>query len=249
MNSHPMIDSVILVTGAGKGIGKAFVEAFCRLPTGAVQGVRLVLTSRTRSDLTDLEELAKKCGITPHILPLDLTAAPTLPVEECVRLFGRIDLLVHSAGVGRFGDLAELTPADLDFTVGTNITATFLLLQSAYLRMRSQPLRHGLRGQISVVTSVAAEIPFEQSAIYCMTKYGQRGLLEVLRLHGRKDLIRILETKPGATLTPMWGEVPQEQQEKMMEASDIALPMLDALLLPARTTMETVTLRPIRGDL
>jgi len=249
MNSHPMIDSVILVTGAGKGIGKAFVEALAALPPESIRGARVLLASRTREDLEQAQKLAESRGIQTSILAADLASAPVLPVEECIRLFGRLDVLVHSAGVGRFGDLSELTRADLEFTVGTNITATFLLLQRAYLQMKSQPLRNGLRGQISVVTSVAAEIPFEQSAIYCMTKYGQRGLLDVLRLHGRKDAIRILEVKPGATLTPMWGEVAPAQKEKMMDASDIALPMLDALLLPARTTMESVTLRPLGGDL
>jgi sepiapterin reductase len=249
MNSHPMNDSVILVTGAGKGIGKAFVEAICGLPSGKVRGVRLLLTSRTRSDLETLEALALESALTPHLLPMDLTADPVLPVDECVRRFGRLDTVVHCAGVGRFGDLSELTSADLEHTVGTNLTATFLLLQRAYLQMRSQPLRNGLRGQISAVTSVAAEVPFEQSAIYCMTKYGQRGLLDVLRLHGRKDGIRILEVKPGATLTPMWGEIPPGQATKMMAPEDIALPMLDALSLPSRTTMESVTLRPLRGDL
>ena len=249
MNSHPLIDSVILVTGAGKGIGRAFVEQFLSLAPECIRGAKLYLTSRTEQDLISLKTLAETKQIVTEVLAFDLCSDPERPIRECVQRFGKIDTLIHSAGVGRFGDLQSLTKEDLDFTIDTNIRATFLLIQKAYLQMRSQPITSGLRGQIQVVTSVAAEIPFEQSAIYCMTKYAQRGLLDVLKLHARKDCIRIFEIRPGATFTPMWGEVEANQKLRMMEGSDIAQPMIDSLTLSSRASMECVTLRPIGGDL
>jgi sepiapterin reductase len=249
MNSHPLIDSVILVTGAGKGIGRAFVEQFLALEPEKIRGTRLYLISRTESDLLPLKALAETKHIVTELCALDLCSDPTFPVKDCTQKFGRIDILVHSAGVGRFGGLERLTEEDLDFTLDTNVRATFLLLQKGYLQMKSQPLKNGLRGQIQVITSVAAEIPFEQSAIYCMTKYAQRGLIDVLRIHARKDSIRVLEVRPGATHTPMWGELEPKTKLRMMEGADIALPMIESLTLSSRATLECLTLRPLGGDL
>jgi sepiapterin reductase len=151
--------------------------------------------------------------------------------------------------VGRFKDFLEQTPEDLEFTIKINVTATFLLLQRAYAVMRAQSPREGMRGQIQVVTSIAAEQPFPQSSTYCLSKYAQRGLLEVMKLYGRQDGIRILEVKPGAVYTPMWGQLPAEQVEKMMIAEDVAQPMVDALYVSARASLEGLTIRPLHGDL
>jgi sepiapterin reductase len=106
-----------------------------------------------------------------------------------------------------------------------------------------------MRGQIQVVTSIAAEQPFAQSSTYCLSKYAQRGLLDVMRLYGRQDGIRILEVRPGAAYTPMWGEVDPAQVARMMTAEDVAEPMIDALALSSRAALEVITIRPLQGDL
>jgi sepiapterin reductase len=82
-----------------------------------------------------------------------------------------------------------------------------------------------------------------------MSKFAQKGLIEVMRLYGRKDGIRILDVKPGATLTPMWGEVTDEMKCRMMSAEDIAAPIVEALSLPARASVEEIVIRPLQGDL
>ena len=153
-------------------------------------------------------------------------------------------------GSDDLGVFSDLTHDDLSFVMKTNVEASFFLIQAVYAKMKSQAnVSSSLRGQIQWITSVAAEQAFEQSAIYCMSKYAQRGLIDVLRIYGRKDRIRILEVKPGATFTPMWGEVSSEQQKKMMQPRDIATPMIEALLLGAQASLEELTIRPLEGDL
>lgn len=248
-----MKSPVILVTGAGKGIGQSVVESL--IDREAEFGrPRLLLTSRTPSDLEALQVKAESKGLECEIVPLELANDPERPIQQAIKKWGRIDTLIHSAGVGRFGDFLDLTRDDLEFTLKTNIEASFLLLQSFYRHLKSQKpsdtRTHPLhRGDLVWITSVAAERPFEQSAIYCMSKYAQRGLLEVMRLYGRKDGIRILEVRPGATITPMWGEVPNEMESKMSQPEDVARSILDSLLIHPRSTIETLTLRPIQGDL
>jgi sepiapterin reductase len=241
--------AVLVITGAGKGIGRAFVESLAHRARTRGRPLKLVLNSRTSSDLDSLKARIESELIECVVAPCDLAEAPTLPVEAGLREFGRMDALIHCAGVGRFKDFLEQTPEDLAFTWNTNVTATFLLLQKAYAALKAQEPVEGLRGQIQVVTSVAAEQPFMQSSSYCMSKYAQRGLLDVLKLYGRRDGIRILEIRPGAAYTPMWGDLGPDQVARMMDATDVAIPMVDALELSPRASLESITVRPLRGDL
>jgi sepiapterin reductase len=244
---------VILVTGAGKGIGRAVAEGLAsraRARVGAAaSGVKLLLAARTAADLEALQGGLQGAAVDCGIVACDLAEEPLRPLEACLARFGRVDALIHCAGVGRFKDFLEQTPEDLEFTLRTNVTATFLLLQKTYAAMKVQTPRDGLRGQIQVVTSIAAEQPFAQSSTYCLSKYAQRGLLDVMKLYGRQDGIRILEVRPGAAYTPMWGEMDPAQVARMMGAEDIAQPMVDALALSARASLENITLRPLHGDL
>lgn len=242
-------DAVVLVTGAGKGIGEAIVETILE-EKASFSGLKLFITSRTEGDLKRLEGLAKSAKVPCSFLASDLALHPLAALQACIREYGRIDAFIHSAGVGRFGNFHELTQDDFTYVMKTNTEAFFILMQAVYAQMKSQPKNQSLlRGQVQCVTSIAAVQAFEQSAIYCMSKYAQRGLLDVMKLHGRRDHIRILEVRPGATLTPMWGNVPSDQAQKMMNPQDIARPMVEALLLGAQASLEEITLRPTTGDL
>lgn len=241
--------SVVLITGAGKGIGRAVAEALSARARSGGGPVQLMLAARTATDLEALKARIEGEGVACDVVACDLADAPLRPIEACLARFGRIDALVHCAGVGRFKDFLAQTPEDLEFTLKTNVTATFLLLQRGYAAMKAQAPRDGMRGQIQVVTSIAAEQPFAQSSSYCLSKYAQRGLLDVMRLYGRQDGIRILEVRPGAAYTPMWGEMPPDQVARMMSAEDVARPMVDALMLSPRAALEVLTLRPLHGDL
>lgn len=234
---------VFVITGAGKGIGRSIAEGLIARKS-EFKSPRLLLTSRTQADLDELSSLCQKADIEHQVLALELSQFPQACIAAAVNSWKRIDAVIHSAGVGRFGDFLDLTEEDLRFTVETNIMGTTLLLQAAYRQMKQQR-----SGDIVCITSVAAETAFEQSAMYCLSKYAQKGLLEVMRLYARQDSIRILEAQPGATYTPMWGpDLDAEMISKMMTAENVARPILDALLLPQQISVEKITMRPIQGD-
>jgi sepiapterin reductase len=238
---------IILVTGAGKGIGRAIALEFAR-------AIRhhpdfepvLVLCSRTPADLEAISLECRAEGALTDTVTADLSdmAGVRRLTAHIAESYGRIDCLVNNAGVGRFGALGDLTEEDFDYTMDTNLKGTFFLTQALFTMMERQ---HS--GHIFFITSVAATKAFKHSSLYCMSKFGQRGLVETLRLYAKKCNVRITDVQPGAAITPMWGEVNDEMQSLMMMPEDIAAPVVQAYLQPARTTVEEIVLRPTSGDL
>jgi sepiapterin reductase len=216
-----MEDPVIIVTGAGKGIGKSIAEELAARSRAETSfKPRLMLVSRTLDDLKSLQKDLVSKGLKVEILAADIgdEGSALRITQACLKAFGRIDCLVNNAGVGRFGNFQELKAEDLEYVFKINLTGTFLLTQAVFKEMEKQK-----SGHIVFVTSVAARKAFEQSSIYCMSKFGQQGLVEVLRLYGYKSGVRITNVLPGATFTPMWGtEMPRETVAKMMPPEAIA---------------------------
>lgn len=238
---------VILITGAGKGIGRSIALAFSRRSKADISfKPHLILCSRTEEDLDSLSATCGEFAVSTTTIKADISNLKELDglVNYAMEKFGRIDCLVNNAGVGQFKPLEEMTEQDFDTTISINLKGTFFLTQKVFELMKKQG-----SGHIFFITSVASEEPFEQSSIYCMSKYGQKGLVEVMRLYGRKHNVRITNVLPGAVYTPMWGNVEPEMQEKMMQPEDIAGPVVDAYLMPNRTCVEELVFRPVCGDL
>ncbi len=239
---------VIIITGAGKGIGRAIVAELCeRVLFDAGNFLpHLVLISRTAKDLDEVKKECQAAGVDAYGLCGDISNLNFIHkvINDTIKLFGKIDCLINNAGVGRFGDFLDLSEKDFEYVMGTNLKGTFFLTQKVFEVMQARK-----RGHIIFVTSVAAEKPFEQSAIYCMSKFAQKGFLEVLRLYGYKNNIRVTNVMPGAVETPMWGNIPDKMKQRMMKAEDIAKSIVDAFFQPTRTSVEEIVLRPITGDL
>ncbi len=235
---------VILITGAGKGIGRAIAQEFS-VQSGSIKP-RLFLVSRSEEDLISLGKfcLSQKIECETMIADISNTFELAEIVDNCIKHFGRIDCLINNAGVGRFGDFLSFSENDYDYIMNTNLKGTFFLTQLVFEKMMKQK-----SGHIMFVTSVAAVTPFEHSALYCMSKFGQKGFCDVLRSYGRKNNVRITNVMPGAVETPMWGKITKAMQKKMMQPQDIAKAVVSAFYLPERTSIEEILVRPITGDL
>jgi len=237
---------VILVTGAGKGIGRAISVAFARAfkERPGFEPV-LLLCSRSREDLESVALECRNLGAETDIVACDIASMHDVNMlaEKVLRDHGTIDCLVNNAGVGRFKPLGEITEEDFDYTISTNLKGTFFLTQALFPHMAAKR-----SGHIFFITSVAAEKAFRNSSVYCMSKFGQKGLVETMRLYARECGVRITDVMPGAVFTPMWGEAGEEMKPRMMMPEDIAEPVVQAYLQPGRTTVEEIVLRPTCGD-
>ncbi len=235
----------ILITGAGKGIGRAIALEFAAR-NGKNFKPELFLVSRTASDLAAIRKICEKAGVPCEVLAGDLASSKTIDkvYAEATKKFGKVDCLINNAGVGTFADIEDLTEKDYDHVMNTNLKSVFLITRKVFETMRKKK-----SGHLYFITSTAAEKPYDGGALYCMSKFGQKGFVEVMRLAARKCNVRVTNVMPGPVETPMWGELGPKMRHRMMQPEDIAKAVVDSYLLPERTVVEEIVLRPVGGDL
>jgi len=238
---------IIIITGAGKGIGKAIALDFAKASkTYHDFEPVLTLVSRTLSDLDAVAEECRAFGAAVESIQADISDMSQINqlVSATLERYGTIDCLVNNAGVGRFKPFTELTVEDYEYTMKTNLKGTFFLTQKVFPVMEKKK-----SGHIFFITSIAAETAFKSSSLYSMSKFGQKGFIEAVRLYAKSCNVRITNVMPGAVSTPMWGEVPEEMKAAMMMPEDISIPLVHAYLLPQRTSVEELVIRPVGGDI
>lgn len=238
---------VIIITGAGKGIGRAIALDFARAAEKKHDfDPVLVLASRSPDDLESVEAECRQHCATVESIQTDISRIGEIDrlVNRTLERYGTIDCLVNNAGVGRFKPLCEMTEEDFDYTMSINLKGTFFLTQKVFAIMEKRR-----SGHIFFITSIAAETAFKSSSIYSISKFGQKGLVEAMRLYARECNVRITNVMPGAVYTPMWGEVPDTMRKVMMLPEDISAPVVNAYLMAERASVEELVLRPICGDI
>jgi NAD(P)-dependent dehydrogenase (short-subunit alcohol dehydrogenase family) len=197
---------VVIVTGAGSGIGRAVAIGL------AAEGFRVVLAGRRQDALEETTRRAAAPGAT-LVVPTDVTNPESVRAlfERAVAAFGRVDVLFNNAGVSAPGvPLEELTVEQWRTVVDTNLTGPFLCIQQAFRVMKDQSPRGG---RIINNGSISATAPRPNSAPYTATKHAITGLTKSTALDGRKYDIACGQIDIGNAATemaaPMAKGVPQ----------------------------------------
>jgi len=240
--SGALAGKVALVTGAGRGIGRAVAEAF------AAEGAAVVLAARSRADLAEVAGTIRTASNGRALaIPTDVTqdGAVEALVEQTLSDLGRLDLLVTSAGAASFGAVADSKPGDWDTMLALNLRSVMVSCRAvlpAMMRQRS--------GMIINVSSIATKRTLPGSAAYTATKAGleafSRVLAEELRPHG----VRVGVLVPGAVDTPIWDALGSSPpRDKMLKSEDVARAAVLMATLPPRASLEELTLLPAGGIL
>lgn len=232
---------VALVTGAGRGIGRAVAAAF------AAEGAAVALAARSRADLASVATAIRDAGGRALAVPTDVTqdAAVEALVEQAVAELGRLDILVTAAGTAAFGPLAEGKPADWEPMLAVNLRAAMVCCHAVLPVMRRQR-----SGTILNVASIAAKRALPGGAVYAATKAGIAQFSRVLAEELRGQGIRVGVLFPGAVDTPLWDAIPAgPARERMLRPEDVARAAVLMASLPARASLEELTLLPEGGIL
>lgn len=163
---------VALVTGASSGIGRASALAL------AMQGAKVVVCARRLEKLEALAAEIKSRGKEALAVQLDVTKQEeiTAAVAKTVETFGRLDILLNNAGVAEFASFLEMTEAQWDKTIDTNLKGYFFVAQAAAREMVKN--KWGRIIMISSIASAGVGVGFPQIAQYCASKGGVIGLVE-----------------------------------------------------------------------
>ena len=226
--------TVSVVTGAGRGIGRATAELF------AAEGSHVVLVARTQSQLDDAVAVIAASGGSATPLAGDVTdesfvARAFAEVEE---RFDRLDILVNNAGIGRFGPVEEADVADLRETLEVNVVGPFLCMQQAVRLMK----RTG-GGKIINVGSVRSHWTESGDAgFYNASKYALRGMTESVarQLHGTKSNISVGLVCPGVVDTTLTNPG-REARPDWLTPRTVAASILHAATAPPNANVFDVT--------
>jgi NAD(P)-dependent dehydrogenase (short-subunit alcohol dehydrogenase family) len=240
ISNRPLRNQVVLITGASRGIGLALARAL------AAEGCNLILTARDEAPLKEISrELAgKKSRILAHTCDVRDPHSVDELFRAIRREFRRLDILVNNAGISHASLPVEKLPYPVWRDVlETNLDGTFLVTQAALAIMKRG-------GTIVNNLSVAANRVFRGSAAYNASKHAALGLTNTLREELRPRGIRVISLLAGATDTDIWKTLwPEAPRRKMMSAASVAQAVVQAILLPANTTVETLEIRPSAGTL
>ncbi len=191
MQAKTFLGKVAVVTGAAGGIGSAVAALFDR------EGISLVLTD---IDATGLEKTAGHLRQAPLLVTCDITQPRQVTdlMQRAITHFGRIDILVNSAGIIRPAYFDEATGADIEAQVQVNLMGPLYCTHAAIAH-----LKESKGGNIITIASLAGVAPETKSAVYTATKYALRGLNLTLGVELKRHNIRVSTIFPDAVDTPM----------------------------------------------
>ena len=187
---------VAVITGAGRGIGRAIALAYAR------EGAKLALAARSESELREAVSAVSELGAEAVAVPTDVTSPDDTErlAGRVAQRFGRIDVLVNNAGIsGPIGSLQDNDVADWVNTVNVNLNGTFLVCRAVIPVMLAQSA-----GKIINLSGAGATNAWSNMSAYCSSKAAVVRLTEVLaqELDGKGITVNALG--PGSVHTSMW---------------------------------------------
>ena len=195
LQNFKVINKTALVTGAGKGIGKASAIAL------AEAGANLIILSRTKSDLDNVEKQIRKLKRKCKSYICDVSN-----YEDVKSVFNKVsslDILVNNAGANRPDHFTKIKKEDMDYVVDLNIKAAFHVAQMAAKVMLESKNRKSKGGSIINMSSQLGKVGAPNRSIYNMTKFGLEGLTRGMALDLAKKNIRVNTVCPTFVETPM----------------------------------------------
>ncbi|HIW35135.1 MAG TPA: 3-ketoacyl-ACP reductase [Candidatus Paenibacillus intestinavium] len=222
---------VALITGAGRGIGRATAIAF------AQEGVHVGLVGRTLENLQqvakELEQYDVKVAIAAaNVADLD---SITSAVQSIRDELGAIDILVNNAGISKFGGFMDLTPAEWTNIIDVNVKGVYYTTRAVLPEMIERN-----SGDIINISSTAGQRGAPITSAYTASKAAVIGLSESLMLEVRKKNIRVTTLTPSTVATDMAVELnlTDGNPEKVMQPEDLADLMVAQLKLHSRVVLK-----------
>jgi len=234
-------NQVAIITGASSGIGRAVAFAL------AASGVSVSLAARSKQNLEIVAHDLTTRGGQALTIPTDVSNEAQVEnlITQTYTQFGRLDILITSAGGASFGPIIESRTEDWDTMMNINLRGTYLCCKYALKVMIPQA-----RGHILNVLSIASQAILPGSTGYTASKFGALGLTKVIAAEVRSLGIKVTAVIPGAVDTPLWdGSGSTLDRSKMLSPTDVADAMLHIIAQPPTIHTDEIVLMPPLGIL
>lgn len=224
---------IALITGGSSGIGEGIARAF------AQEGADLAIIARNPLRLERAASKLREYGIRVLTFSADVRDESKIRevVQEIISTFDGIDILVNSAGTGRYAPVAEMDLDDWRTVIETNLTGTFICCKAVMPHMMERR-----RGRIINISSVAGKIGFATGSAYCASKWGVIGFSRSLAAEAKPHNIRVDVICPGTVDTPFPHS--PAASKLMLEVEDVVRAVMFLLSLPERARVEDIVMHP-----
>ena len=227
-------DRVAIITGSGRGIGRAIAERFAR------EGAAVLLNSRTEKELQQTADAIQQAGGRAAYVVGNVVEASTVEklVATARKQWGQVDILVNNAGIyGSVKPLTELTAQEWDRILAVNLRSAFLLTRAVLPAMVERR-----RGVILNISSVSGKYAFGLSGAYAASKAGLLALTRTAAAEVGRQGVRVNALCPGPIAgTRMWDELGPALSEKMgISREELEDVVLGSILQGRRQTPEEV---------
>ncbi|WP_026671950.1 3-ketoacyl-ACP reductase [Alkalihalobacterium bogoriense] len=224
-----------LVTGAGKGIGKATAIALAK------EGVHVALLARTESDLQAVADEIKALGAKVAYATADVSSLEQVEgaIEKVTAELGAFDIVINNAGTGTFGGFLELTPEQWKNIIDINLMGVYYVTRTVLPQLIE---KNG--GDIINISSTAGQKGAPVTSAYSASKFGLLGLTESLALEVRKHNIRVTALTPSTVATELAFKenLTDGNPEKVMQPEDLAEFIVAQLKLHPRVFIKSAGL-------
>ncbi len=229
-----------IITGASAGIGWATAHAL------AAEGANVVVTARREERLKKLVAEIEATGAKAIYVAGDASLEPTAitVVQKALEAFGKIDILINNAGVGVYKHIVNLTLAEYDRMVNSNVRSSFLFTRYVVPHLITQK-----SGTLLFVSSVAGLFGYPTESVYCATKFAQIGMAQALDKELSEYGIHVGAICPGGVKTEFaighGRTVEGVAASDMMEADEVAEAILLACVQRPGTRIHQLVMRPM----
>jgi NAD(P)-dependent dehydrogenase (short-subunit alcohol dehydrogenase family) len=237
-NTDSLHGRCALVTGASGGIGRAIAVAL------AEHGASVCVVGRNSAALADVAKAVQRFS-TATLFHLDLTGEKNIdPLVKHVQETGKLEILVHAAGIISQRTMERASVDDLDRQYAINVRAPYLLSQ------RLLPSLIAGRGQIVFInSSVALSVKRPDIGQYAATKHALRAIADSLREEVNPKGVRVLTVYLGRTATPMQRALHSQEgkmyrPETLLQPEDVAAVVVELLMLPVTAEVTEISIRP-----
>jgi NAD(P)-dependent dehydrogenase (short-subunit alcohol dehydrogenase family) len=234
-------DKVVVITGAGSGLGEATAQAFGQ------EKCQVICLDVNEKGIERVTRELREAGVKSACIPCDVSNPDQVfkIIEQVVAQHGRIDILVNNAAVDHTLSVADMSVEQWDQVIGVNLRGPFLTAKAVLPHMQSQK-----SGHIVNIASTAATRAWANASAYLASKWGLIGFSRGLGVEGRPYNIRVTTIIPGGMRTHFFDRfadqgIPMPDEANLQDPAVVAQVILSTVRLPEQSVIQEVMVTPL----